>query len=137
MRRHDDPIVICPYNSSHKMPSARLQWHYAKCKDKALRQQQGLPTFNCKFNYSHVFLEQSLLDHHQEVCPDLQKLSRQLEVEETYRLNKSTPVILDSTSLEEADETPSSQLAESPDSALFSTAEETKLDVTCVEFPCD
>ena len=93
MRRHDDPIMICPYDSSHKMPSARLQWHYAKCKAKKLRLEQGLPIFNCKFNYSHIFLEKELIDHHEEVCPDKQKISHQLEVEEKLRLNKTLPVV--------------------------------------------
>ena len=100
MRRHDDPIMTCPYDSSHKMPSARLQWHYAKCKSKKLRQEQGLPIFNCRFNYSHIFLEKELIDHHEEVCPDKQKISQQLEIDEKIRLNRTEIVVSNLNELE-------------------------------------
>ena len=125
MRRHDDPIITCPYDSSHKMPSARLQWHYAKCKAKQLRIEQGLPIYNCKFNYSHIFLEKELIDHHEEVCPDKQKISRQLEIEEKLRLNKTEPAI--SNFLEEM----SDGSSESQKNDLLSTTDEPQLVDKC------
>ena len=96
MRRHDDPMIVCPFDSSHKMPSARLQWHLVSCKAKKQRLESGLPIFHCQYNYSHIYLEQGLLDHHQEVCPQKLKISNQLEVEENYRLSRTALEIVNS-----------------------------------------
>ena len=82
MRRHDDPIITCPFDKAHKMPSVRLQWHLARCTAKKFRQEQGLPIFNCKYNFLHIYLDQTELDKHEETCLTRQKITEQLEIEE-------------------------------------------------------
>jgi hypothetical protein len=91
--------VRCPYNPTHKMPEARLQWHLVKCADKVNSSFPVVhvhiePTFafvvssqhpliwsfipqklrgdeyaTCPFNAQHVVLK-SELSHHKMRCPD-------------------------------------------------------------------
>ena len=68
MRRFDDEQVICPFDKQHKMPSARLQWHLVKCRSKLEREQQGLPTYHCKFHYMHIFFDKEELHTHEADC---------------------------------------------------------------------
>ena len=69
MRRHDDEIVECPFDKSHKMPYPRLQWHLAnKCKAKIAREQMGLPILRCQYNFLHVFFEEGPLAEHEANC---------------------------------------------------------------------
>jgi hypothetical protein len=68
MRKYTDPIVECPFDPAHKMPQPRLQWHLVKCSAKIKREQAGLPIFNCKNNFSHIFLEADKLNEHEIEC---------------------------------------------------------------------
>ena len=68
MKRFDDEQVVCPFDPKHKMPKQRLQWHFVKCKAKLEREQQGLPIYNCKHFWLHVFFDKADLDRHQDEC---------------------------------------------------------------------
>ncbi len=68
MRRFDDPSVICPFDKNHKMPSARLPWHIVRCNAHKSRQEQGLPIYHCRHNYSHIYLEKEELVAHESEC---------------------------------------------------------------------
>ena len=89
MRRHDDPIVECPFDKNHKMPHMRLTWHLAKCKSKKDHIQKGLPIYHCQYNYSHTYIDKTVFDAHEEQCPNKQKITEQLEVEQIHKLNRS------------------------------------------------
>ena len=68
MRRFDDEQVVCPFDEKHKMPKARLQWHFVKCKAKLEREQQGLPTYHCRHHYMHIFFDAEPLAIHEATC---------------------------------------------------------------------
>ena len=68
MRRFDDEQVVCPFDEKHKMPKARLQWHFVKCRAKLEREQQGLPTYHCRHHYMHIFFEAEPLAIHEATC---------------------------------------------------------------------
>ena len=89
MRRHDDPIVECPFDKNHKMPYMRLTWHLAKCKTKKDHIQKGLPIYHCQYNYSHTYIDKTVFDLHEVHCPNKQKITEQLEVEHLHKLNRS------------------------------------------------
>ena len=68
MKRFDDVQVTCPFDPKHKMPKQRLQWHFVKCKAKKEREAQGLPIFNCKHYWLHVFFDKEELQSHENDC---------------------------------------------------------------------
>ncbi|XP_050079532.1 gametocyte-specific factor 1 homolog [Anopheles maculipalpis] len=59
------PAIICPYNKSHLIPAARIQWHLSKCQ----RQYPNAKIAVCRFNASH-HIPQKKLKHHESICPD-------------------------------------------------------------------
>lgn len=61
-----DRWVQCPYNTEHKMPQSRLQWHLVKCPEKRAR---GHLFTTCPFNSTHIILK-SELGNHTRKCKD-------------------------------------------------------------------
>ena len=93
MRRHDDEIVECPFDKSHKMPYPRLQWHLAnKCKAKIAREQMGLPILRCQFNFLHVFFEDSELASHEATCTSKPKAKDVAEKNEWHIAKSASDV---------------------------------------------
>ena len=76
MKRFDDEQVVCPFDEKHKMPKQRLQWHLVKCRAKLEREQQGLPTYHCKYHYQHIYFDEEKLATHEETC-DFQPVEKQ------------------------------------------------------------
>jgi hypothetical protein len=68
MRSKNDKFVVCPFDKAHTMPAPRLQWHLAKCKSKLARDQQGFPTFHCRFNYMHIYFDKDECQKHESEC---------------------------------------------------------------------
>ena len=79
MRRHDDPIVVCPFDPKHKMPSARLQWHLPKCKTYKEHLAEGRSVFHCPHNYYHIFFAETELEAHLSECQNRLKELEALE----------------------------------------------------------
>ena len=91
MRRNDDEIVECPFDSSHKMPLPRLQWHLAnKCKAKQAREEMNLPIFYCKHNFQHVFFDDDSLADHLWECPSKPKPSLGVDGKNNLTTAKTT-----------------------------------------------
>ena len=91
MRRHDDEIVECPFDKSHKMPYPRLQWHLAnKCKAKTAREEMDLPIFHCKHSFLHIYFEKDALEGHENECPCKPKPSLEVERNDKWPKSKTT-----------------------------------------------
>ena len=59
MRKFDDPTVKCLFG--HQMPSLRLHFHNAKCKERKAWLLQGKQIYHCPYHYSHEFLKEEEL----------------------------------------------------------------------------
>jgi len=81
MRNHDDPMVTCPYDKSHKMPAPRLQWHLVKCKARIERNNLGLPEYHCKYNFMHLFFTKEELEEHEAQCEQEKENQRNQRLE--------------------------------------------------------
>lgn len=70
--------VSCPYNSEHRMPNTRLQWHLVKCPDK---KRFGEQYATCPYNATHKVLRSNLTEHKRK-CPDKNSVGEFVEENE-------------------------------------------------------
>ena len=69
MISHEDSrLVICAFNSNHRMSVQRYNWHLARCPDKKKRESEGLPIFVCKYHRMHIFLNRAAYHDHMAIC---------------------------------------------------------------------
>jgi len=62
----EEDWINCPYNSNHRMPPSRFQWHLVKCPDK---KRVGENFTACPYNAQHIILKTEL-ENHKRKCPD-------------------------------------------------------------------
>jgi len=62
----EEDWINCPYNSNHRMPPSRFQWHLVKCPDK---KRVGENFTACPYNAQHIILKTEL-ENHKRKCSD-------------------------------------------------------------------
>lgn len=70
MHHFEDPYVLCPFDSSHRMPSLKSYYHINKCQEKYMAKNPNNKVFRCKYNYMHVFTSEADWREH-ETTPGL------------------------------------------------------------------
>ena len=64
----ENRVVVCAFNSNHRMSPQRYFWHLAKCPDRKKREKQRLPIFVCQYHNMHIFLDKYQYEKHLPNC---------------------------------------------------------------------
>lgn len=73
--------VVCPFNSSHRLPQSRLPYHITKCRTKYV----GPPMEMCPFNATH-YVQAGTLRQHYGKCESYFHANRE-RLEAKYKQN--------------------------------------------------